>query len=112
MPEAIVHLLEVVDVGHEQCCILRSAQGISQVRVKTSTVENPQENFMQIHRARQVRLRTDSSNGRICSYCSRVMSLGYGFLSFIFLDYCLEGAVAYYCLESPAITGIKIVNRL
>jgi hypothetical protein len=25
MSEAIVHLLEVVDVGHEECCILRSA---------------------------------------------------------------------------------------
>ncbi len=39
-----------------------------------------------------VRLRTDSSSGRICSNCSRLTSLGYGFLLFrvILLDYDTE----------------------
>jgi len=40
------------------------------------------------------------------------MSLGYDFLCVILLDYCPAGPAAYNCLESPDISGIKIVNRL
>jgi hypothetical protein len=40
------------------------------------------------------------------------MSLGYGFLCVILLDYSPAGPAVYNSLESPAIPGIKIVNRL
>jgi hypothetical protein len=41
-----------------------------------------------------------------------VMSLGYAFLCAILLDYCLAATAANSCLESFAMPGTKIVNRL
>jgi hypothetical protein len=59
-----------------------------------------------------VRLRTDSSKGRICANCSRLISLGYGFLCFIPKKYRPQQVSGNNYLDAPGRPGSKIVNRL
>ena len=53
-----------------------------------------------------VRLRTPSRIGRIDSNCSRLTSLGYGFLGCILLDYRTGNADAYGSADTLATTGL------
>jgi hypothetical protein len=57
-------------------------------------------------------LRTPSSKGRTNSNCSRLISLGYGFLGFIPQNKRSDAEAAYICLDDCGRSRPKIVNRL